>query len=697
MAGDDQALIDDHLVDTVAREWALAVVRCCFVPMRMVDIEQLLRELSRQVLAAAAADPPDAEAVREVGRALVRAHFTEPEVLEATLLVLGRHLPAGPKAATVQATLSAGYTQALRNRTLVEQERLARAIIDARSEAERVARESEARFRAIFAGAAIGICIADVRGRIVEVNQTLADMLGYTTEEMRGMRLSDLRHPQDPPDLVREYVRVVRGTLDQFRVEKCYYRRDGTEVWGDGTVSVVRDETGRPRFTVAMVNNVTDRRHLAAQLRHVTMHDPLTGLPNRAVFADRLAAAVAEPGTGRLGVCYLDLDGFKELNDRLGHHIGDEVLVAVAGRLAACAAELGHLAVRMGGDEFLILVPRSTGLPQLIELAERLLATVAEPVQVAGHRLRITASIGVVERPAAGAEPTDVLRAADVALYRAKAKGRGRWASHDPKRLAEQIARYALAADLPDAVERDEFTVVYQPIVSLPDLSLVGVEALVRWCHPHLGELPPNRFIDLAEESGLIVPIGRRVLREACHQVAAWRERYPASDLIASVNIAAAQTREPSFVDDVEEILAETGLKPSRLQLELTESTLMDTNGRPIEALRSLANTGVRVAIDDFGTGYSSLAYLRSLPVHALKLAGPFVSGLTGSVPSTDEQIVDALIRLAHALGVTVTAEGVESQAQVDRLRTIGCDYGQGFYLGRPGSPTQIARLIRNV
>ena len=695
MAGDDLAHIDDRLVDIVAREWVRAVAGCCFVPMRMVQVEQLLRELTRRLLAAATADPPDPVPARQVGQELVNAHLTEPAVLEATLRVLSRHLPPGPGAAVVQSALGAGYTRALRIRTLREQDHLARAIIDARVEAERVARQSEARFRAIFAGAAIGICIADVRGRIVEVNQALADMLGYTPEEMRGMRLSDLRHPEDPPSLWREYVRVVRGQLDQFRVEKGYYRRDGTEVWGDGTVSVVRDEAGRPQFTVAMVNNVTAQRHLAARLRHVTMHDPLTGLPNRAVFADRLTAALAEPGTGRVGVCYLDLDGFKELNDRLGHHIGDEVLVEVAGRLAACAAGLGHLAVRMGGDEFLILVPRSTGLPQLIELAERLLATVAEPVRVAGHRLRITASIGVVERPAAGAEPAEILRAADVALYRAKAKGRGRWASHDPERLAEQIARYALAADLPDAVERDEFTVVYQPIVALPDLTLCGVEALVRWRHPHLGELPPARFIDLAEESGLIVPIGRHVLREACRQVAAWRERYPASDLIASVNVAAAQTQEPSFVDDVEEILAETGLKPSRLQLELTESTLMATSGAPIEALRSLVDTGVRVAIDDFGTGYSSLAYLRSLPVHALKLAGQFVSGLTSAPPGADEQIVDALIRLAHALGVTVTAEGVESREQVERLRAIGCDCLQGFYTGRPASPAQIARLIR--
>ena len=218
---------------------------------------------------------------------------------------------------------------------------------------------------------------------------------------------------------------------------------------------------------------------------------------------------------------------------------------------------------------------------------------------------------------------------------------------------------------------------------------------MVRWHHPHLGELAPSRFIDLAEESGDIVAIGRYVLREACRQAAVWRERYPAIDLLMSVNVAAAQTQEPNFVDEVEAVLAETGLKPSGLQLELTESTLMTTSGAPIEGLRSLVDIGVRVAIDDFGTGYSSLAYLRNLPVHSLKLAGQFVSGLTDTLPGTDEQIVDALIRLAHALGVTVTAEGVESQAHVDRLRAIGCDYLQGYFTGRPSSPAQLARLLR--
>lgn len=694
MVGDDQARTGDRSVDLAAREWARAVVRCCFVPMRMVEIEQLLRELAQSLTVAAASDPPDLESARQVGKTLVRAHLTDPAVLEATLGVLSRHL-TGPGAAAVQAALSAAYTRSLRDRTLLEQEHLARAILDAHAEAEKAARHNEARFRAIFAGAAIGIGIADTGGRIVEVNHTLADMLGYSPQEMEGMRLSDLRHPYDPPGLWREYLRLVRGGIDQFRVEKCYYRRDGTEVWGDGTISVVRDEKGRPQYTVAMINNVTDRRYLAARLRHVTMHDPLTGLPNRSVCTDRLAAIAARPGASRIGVCYLDLDGFKELNDRLGHDIGDQVLVEVAGRLASCANDLGHLAFRMGGDEFLVLVLRSTGLPQVTELAERLLATVAEPVQVAGHRLRVTASIGVVERSTVGAEPSEILKAADVALYRAKAKGRGRWASHDPVRLAEQIARYALAADLPDAVERGEFSVVYQPIVALPDLTLRGVEALVRWHHPHLGELAPSRFIDLAEESGDIVAIGRYVLREACRQAAVWRERYPAIDLLMSVNVAAAQTQEPNFVDEVEAVLAETGLKPSGLQLELTESTLMTTSGAPIEGLRSLVDIGVRVAIDDFGTGYSSLAYLRNLPVHSLKLAGQFVSGLTDTLPGTDEQIVDALIRLAHALGVTVTAEGVESQAHVDRLRAIGCDYLQGYFTGRPSSPAQLARLLR--
>jgi EAL domain-containing protein (putative c-di-GMP-specific phosphodiesterase class I) len=302
----------------------------------------------------------------------------------------------------------------------------------------------------------------------------------------------------------------------------------------------------------------------------------------------------------------------------------------------------------------------------------------------------------VVERSVVGTTPAEIMKAADVSLYWAKSGGRGRWALYDPARVAAEAARFELSAALPHALDRGEITLVYQPIVDLADARVCGVEALVRWRHSRLGLLTPDRFIGLAEETGLIVPLGRFVLQRACEQAVAWQHRFNGNGPFISVNLAAAQTQEPSLVEDVQSALAGAGLDPSMLQLELTETAAMATAGAPLQALRQLVDSGVRVAIDDFGTGYSNLAYLSTLPVHVLKLAGPFIArlrdpGLPGGI---DERIVDALIRLAHALGLTVTAEGVETPGQANRLRALGCDAVQGFYFARPQEADQIGDMI---
>jgi diguanylate cyclase (GGDEF)-like protein/PAS domain S-box-containing protein len=690
----------------LASRWATALREHGDVPMGAAELHELLYGLAGVLLAAATvpstqdgARPATAARTgpaRDAGGALVRAHLTGPAVLSETLAVLTELLPPGPATAAALTALASGYAGAVRTVTLEQQERLAQAIIGTHARSERAARESEARFRAIFAGAAVGIGISDDHGRIVQVNQALAEMLGYRPEELRGMRVPEMTHPTDPPEMWLMYERMGRGEVDHVRMEKAYYRKDGRAVWTDLTVSLIRDEAGQPQFNVAMMQDITDRHNLQARLRHQALHDPLTGLPNRTLFAERLGEAVHGASNGdRVGICYLDLDGFKRINDTLGHDVGDQLLVTIAERLGDCAGARGHLAARMGGDEFVILVTGSSGTGQLAALAEAALAAVAAPVRVGPHRLRVSASIGVVERSASGAQLAEILKAADVTLYRAKAQGRGRWALYDPGAVAEEVARYELTAALPDALDRGEFSLVYQPIVGLPGGDLLGLEALVRWHHPRLGTLPPGRFIGLAEETGLIVPLGRQVLRDACRQAAAWRCDYPSRDLFVSVNIAAAQTLEPTLVADVHEVLQQTGLAAGRLQLELTESALMADSGAPLQALRSLAEAGVRVAIDDFGTGYSNLAYLRSLPVHTLKLPQPLIEGLREpGPPGVDERIVDALVRLAHAIELTVTAEGVETRAQVTRLTALGCDSAQGWHIGRPRGAAELAEVL---
>ncbi|MFE9872334.1 putative bifunctional diguanylate cyclase/phosphodiesterase [Micromonospora sp. NPDC005686] len=446
------------------------------------------------------------------------------------------------------------------------------------------------------------------------------------------------------------------------------------------------DEQESIRRAAMMARAQAERalRDSEARFRHQATHDPLTGLPNRTLFTERLTAAITAPGRGadRVGVCFLDLDRFKVVNDSLGHQVGDSLLVTVAQRLHRALGE--HLVARLGGDEFVILVERTVGTDDAVKVAEVALAAIREPALVDGHELTVSASIGIVERPVAGTSPMDLMRAADSTLHWAKAAGGARWSLFDADRNRRDLARYALSAAIPAALDRGEFYLDYQPLTSLRDGRVVGMEALVRWRHPELGVLRPDSFIPLAEETGLIVRLGSWVLAEACREAGAWPDVDGDAPFV-SVNLAVRQLHRSDLVTEVRGVLGRTGLPPHRLQLEITESTMMSTVVEPVRALRVLRDLGVRVAIDDFGTGYCNLAYLRDLPVDELKVAGEFVSGLRAPGSRTDERILASLVSLAHALDLTVTAEGVETADQAERLRAIGCDAGQGWHFGRPG------------
>jgi diguanylate cyclase (GGDEF)-like protein len=425
-----------------------------------------------------------------------------------------------------------------------------------------------------------------------------------------------------------------------------------------------------------------------ARYRHQALHDPLTGLPNRAMLADRLAHIFASDSApvARLAVCLLDLDGFKAINDGFGHDLGDQLLIAVASRLGSVAASAGHLVTRLGGDEFAILVENTSCADNAIEVADRALAALREPIYLGGQQLSVSASMGIAERPVAETDPADAMRAADIALYWAKANGKGQWALFDPQRNAQEVARHRLSAAIPAALERNEFTLHYQPLVDLSDGSIRGAEALPRWHHPELGVLAPHRFIDLAENTGMIVPLGARLLELACGQAVRWQQQLAPTAPFVSVNLSVRQLRHTALVADVATILDHSGLPPHRLQLEITESAVMGTGDETLRTMHALADIGIRLAIDDFGTGYSNLAYLRALPVHGLKLADVFVRGLRtpNAADPTDVAILATLVSLGHTLGLTITAEGVETAVQAHRLRAIKCDLGQGCYLGGP-------------
>ncbi|XTZ15230.1 putative bifunctional diguanylate cyclase/phosphodiesterase [Micromonospora echinospora] len=695
-----------------AADWARSVRRLGFVPLSADETERLLLLHTVRLAQAVRADVFTPQPARDVGRALVEAHLTEPGVLDWSVRALGarflaevlpahRDVPdAADRVAALQGALAAGFARGLRDRTFTQQERIARSAWQARDDVEQALRDSEARFRAVFTGAAIGIGIAGTDGQIIDVNQSFADMLGYTPEELRGTNVAALFHADDAAGMWELYQDLVTGRHDAVRVEKRYHRKDGSVVWTDLAVSLIRHDDGRPRFTVAMIEDITDRYELQQRLRFQALHDPLTGLPNRTLFFETLGGLFAQAAPEhRVGVCFLDLDGFKAINDSLGHDLGDRLLVVVAQRLASCVAEHGHLVARMGGDEFVILVDGGDA-DRTVGVAETALTAVAAPVHVAGQQLAVSASIGIVDCAVGETSVSELMKAADTTLYWAKAEGRGRWAVYDPERGARDIARSALVASLPAALERGEFVVHYQPIVSLLDSTMVAVEALVRWQHPELGLLGPDAFIGLAEETGLIVQLGRWVLNRSCRDAHVWLTEYPGARLVVSVNLAARQAEDPEIVATVAEALATSGLPADLLQLELTESAVMGTAGEPLRSLHRLADLGVRLAIDDFGTGYSNLAYLRKLPIHSLKLAGPFVEGIRADGPDSpaghrDERIVDALVRLAHAVELWVTAEAVETAVQAERLRALRCDTGQGRFFGPPVPADEITARLR--
>ncbi|MFJ2778960.1 putative bifunctional diguanylate cyclase/phosphodiesterase [Kitasatospora sp. NPDC087315] len=609
-------------------------------------------------------------------------------------------------------------------------------------------RASESRFRAAFCDAGIGMALIDPDDRIIEVNPAFATLIGRGVGELVRTHIHDIIDPEGMPH--RLFPELVRGERERLRVEKQLKHREGHTVWSKVTISLIRDEVGSPLYTLAMVEDITEQRRLGDRLEYQALHDPLTRLPNRTSFFERLdaaclttsgpaagqtggpgdspgdspavgpgGAAAASPATGagpagpdrrRVGVCYLDLDGFAAINETLGHHIGDQLLIAVATRLRhGFSEQAAHLVARMGGDEFAVLVTDSKGSDQLTDLAGRILAVLEQPFDVAGHRLVVTASVGVVERSVHETTPTDLVKDADATLYWSKADGRARWTLYDPDRGAHQLTRQLLATALRPALERGEFTIEYQPLVGLSDGAVRGAEALVRWRHPRYGTLSPDRFIPLAEESGAIVPLGKWVLEESCRQAQRWLTEFPDTETFVSVNLAARQIWDSDVVADVAQALDRTGLPARLLQLEITESALLGPGGRPLQALQALADMGVRIAIDDFGTGYSNLAYLSRLPVHVLKLDGTFIEGFRDPAPAgrtelpgagtrrsdADEQIVGAMVQLAHTLGLTVTAEGIESAAQAERLRLTGCDTAQGWYFARPGEAELVAAILR--
>jgi diguanylate cyclase (GGDEF)-like protein/PAS domain S-box-containing protein len=568
-----------------------------------------------------------------------------------------------------------------------------------RARFEEALRESEQRYALAAQGANDGLWDWDLRTGRVYYSERWKAMLGCETAEVgEGPEEWTGRvHPDDAVSLHAGLDAHIEGRSPHFELEHRMRHKDGSYRWMLSRGIVVRDKENRPQRMAGSQTDITDRKRAEERLIHDAFHDSLTGLPNRALFMDRLGQAVERfrrDHTQGFAVLFLDLDRFKVVNDSLGHLCGDRLLVEVGRRLAACA-RAGDTVARLGGDEFTILLDGARDAHSAVHMAGRMQAHLARPFDLGGHQLSTSASVGIAVSGMGESRAEDVLRDANIAMHRAKSAGKARHQVFDAAMHSQALEILRLETELRRAVAAGEMRVCYQPIVSLRDGRMAGVEALVRWQHPQRGLIFPDEFLGAAEETGLINLIDRVVLDEACRRVAEWRRRFPATGAASvAVNLSARHFSAPDLVEHVGGVLARHNLPAHALKLEITENVLMSDDESVQTTLTRLMQMGVDLYLDDFGTGYSSLSYLHRFPLTALKIDRSFVNRIGAG--GEHSELARAVVTMAHSLKLTVIAEGIESDAQLAHLRAMGCELGQGNLFSRPVSDADIERLLEN-
>lgn len=568
------------------------------------------------------------------------------------------------------------------------------AALIALEETSKARRQTEERFRSLVLNTSDVITILTVHGGIDFHSPSAGRIWGYSADALKNASLYTLVHPDDveiAKDLLAQALtrpRLSMAAEMRLRLADdswCFFEVVATNLLRDPRVSGI----------VTTFRDITERKDFEQALRYQAFHDSLTDLPNRTLFVDRveraMARALAAGQPGAVAVMFIDLDNFKVINDSLGHAVGDQLLIGLTERIKKCLRHEDTLA-RLSGDEFAILIEDMRHDDAARRLAERIQEQMQSPFILDRREVFASLSIGIVVSGPAHVGPNDLLRDADLAMYRAKANGKARCEVFDHTMNAQVTERLALETAMRRAIERQELRVYYQPLVRIDTAAVVGFEALVRWQHPDRGLISPIEFIPLAEETGMIVPIGAWVLEESCRQVQLWQEQLGATrGLLLSVNVSARQFQSPELVETVASVLQRTGFNPTHLKLELTESMMMHDVERTIQRLHELKGLSIQLVVDDFGTGYSSLAYLRRFPISVLKVDKSFVWRL-GTDPG-DDAIVRSIVTLAGDLGMQVVAEGIETAEQLEALRVLQCDYGQGYFFSPP-VPSHLAETF---
>ncbi|HLQ25864.1 MAG TPA: EAL domain-containing protein, partial [Acidiferrobacterales bacterium] len=554
---------------------------------------------------------------------------------------------------------------------------------------------SEARVRASFNQASVGITETALDGRFLQVNQKLCNMLGYSEQELLARSFIDITHPDDRVASNEFRERLFANQTESFaaEMETRYLCKDGSAICVLVTTAFVRDAGRNPNYCVSMIQDITERKELQERLLHQANYDSLTQLPNRGLYYDRLKQALsqAQRRKGTVGVLFIDLDRFKNVNDTLGHELGDQLLKQVSGRLAQCI-RAGDTVGRLGGDEFAIILSEIAKAQDSGLVAQKVIDALAKPFKLDGTEVFVTASIGIATYPDDSKDGGTLVKNADAAMLRAKGLGKNNYQFYTAEMNVRAVERLRLETDLRRALARKEFLLHFQPKASLASGEIIGCEALLRWQHPDKGIVPPGEFIPLLEDSGLIVPVGEWVIHAACEQIRAWQQAGVAPVPIA-VNLSPKQFQHRDICAVVDKALNEYAVDARFLEVEITEGTAMQNAEDTIVTLRELKAQGVQIAIDDFGTGYSSLSYLKRFPIDFLKLDRSFVTGLPDQ--ADDASITLAVITMAHSLNLKVIAEGVETKEQLAFLASNGCDEMQGYYFSRPLPAPECTQFLR--
>ena len=562
-------------------------------------------------------------------------------------------------------------------------------------------RESENRYALAAKGANDGLWDWDLETEETYYSERWIEILGMICDAGQVPTKNcwlDKIHPDDREFVIMELDHHLEGRTEHFQNEHRVMHNDGEYRWVLIRGLAVRDANGKACRIAGSLTDITDRKNTEAKLEHDAVHDELTGLPNRTKFMQRLTESLEsskENESHSFAVLFVDIDRFKTVNDNLGHHAGDELLMKFTEKLRSIVRPDDMIA-RLGGDEFVVLLDHVINEEKVRQIAQRLLTELKKPIRIDGQLIYWSASIGIAMSSPTYSNPDELLCDSDLAMYRAKVNGKARYEIFDYHMRSGAVSLMQLETDLRRAYERKEFVLHYQPIISLKNESIIGFEALVRWNHPTRGMVPPNEFIPVAEETGMVLPIGNWIMKEACYQMREWQEKFPLTDLLTiSVNLSAVQLEQSDLSKQIADILEESRLNPKCLRLEITESVIMQNAEQAVITVNELKKMGVRVSIDDFGTGYSSLSYLHKFPVDTLKVDRSFINriGQTGE----NSEIIQTIITLARNLNMDVVAEGVETIEQLNFLKDMNCSYGQGFYYSRPVDSSLAAEMVKEL